>query len=87
MHNMKLSHVYIPESMDKEIKSLAHQLSTSEHKITISDIIRAALASALNKFEHLDKDILKAYFELGIEIDVLTEMDPETIKSLLVLMK
>lgn len=73
--------------MDDEIRILAHRLSTPECKITVSDVIRAALASALHKFQHIDKDILKAYFELRIDIDVLTELDPETIKSLLAIMK
>lgn len=84
---MKLTTVYLTKSQDDEIKLLAHQLSTPEYKITVSDIIRSAIASSLERFYHIDKDILKAYFELKIDIDVLTELDPETIKNLLVIMK
>lgn len=84
---MKLATVYLPKSLDDQVRILAHRLSTPECKISVSDVIRAAIASQMNKFYHIDKDILKAHFELKIDLDVLTELDPETIKSLLVIMK
>lgn len=87
MDDMKLTTVYLTKSQDDEIKALAFRLSTPECKITVSDVIRAAIASALAKFYYIDKDILKAYFELKIDLDVLTELDPETIKNLLAIMK
>ncbi len=87
MDNMKLSTVYLTKSQDDEIRILAHKLSTPECKISVSDVIRAALSTAVGQLYHIDKDILKAYFELKIDLDVLTELDPETIKSLLAIMK
>ena len=87
MYDMKLTSVYLTKSQDDEIKELARQLSTDGCKITVSDIIRSAIASALQEFYYIDKDILKAYFELKIDLDVLTELDQETIRNLITIMK
>lgn len=87
MDDMKLTTVYLTKSQDDEVKALAHKLSTPECKITVGDILRAAIATALGKFYHIDKEILKAYFELKIDLEVLTELDPETIKNLIAIMK
>lgn len=84
---MKLVQVYLTKSQDDEIKLIAHTLSTDDCKITISDVIRSALASALGRFQHIDKDVLKAYFELKVDLDVLEAMDPETLKTILAVMK
>lgn len=87
MYDMKLCHVCLPKSLDDDVKMLARKLSTDENPITISDIIRAALATAIGQQYHITKDILKAYFELRIDLDVLTEMDHDTIKTIIALAK
>lgn len=87
MDDMKLISIYLPKVQDDEIRELATRLSTDDCKISVSEIIRAAMCASLNDFNNIDKDILKAYFELNMDPKILTEMDPETIKSLLTIMK
>lgn len=83
----KLIPVYLTKSQDDEFRKIAHALSTDNCKISVSELIRAALCGALGQMQYIDKDALKAFIELGVDWSELQEMDKETIKNLVAIMK
>lgn len=83
----KLTTVYLPKDMDDQLRLIANTLSTKKDKISVSDVIRSAIAATLNELQHLDHVKLKAFFKYDIDLDELAKMDEKTVKILIEIIK